>query len=82
METVPHALSLKNLSKGRLAHIATIDETGSLSGERLRELGFAEGMKIEVLHTGILGGPMIVKVGAMRVALRRGDAALVEVFGS
>lgn len=48
--------------------------------ERLRELGFIEDIEVELLHQSPFGGdPLAVRVGAMTVALRRSEAALVEV---
>lgn len=47
---------------------------------RLLELGFVEGAMIEVLHEGLFGGdPIAVRVDDLRVALRRHEAASIEV---
>ncbi len=47
---------------------------------RLLELGFVEGAAIEVLHQGLFGrDPMAVRLDDMRVALRRHEAASIEV---
>lgn len=47
---------------------------------RLLELGFVEGAAIEVLHEGLFGGdPIAVRVDDLRVALRRHEAASIEV---
>ena len=63
-------------------HIAAID-WGSLSpaeGRRLRELGFDEGMAIQLLHQGPFGrDPLAVRVGRMTVAVRRAQAACIEI---
>lgn len=48
--------------------------------ERLRELGFEEGLPFEIMHQAPMGrDPMAVRVGAMTVALRRSDANLILV---
>ena len=59
------------------AHDAVAD--GGLAGEelerRLLEFGFVEGAGFELLHEGAVGrDPIAVRLGDMRVALRRRDA--------
>ena len=47
---------------------------------RLRELGFVAGEQVQVLARGPLGGePLLVQVGYTRFALRRSEAARVQV---
>ena len=47
---------------------------------RLRELGFVGGEEVVVLATGPIGGePLLVQVGYTRFALRRAEAARVQV---
>lgn len=46
---------------------------------RLRELGFDEGVSIELVHRLPLGGPIVVRVGSMDVALRPSEARHVRV---
>jgi ferrous iron transport protein A len=47
---------------------------------RLRELGFDEGVSVEVLHRASLGsGPIACRIGRMTVALRRAVAGAVHV---
>ncbi|EGI54302.1 feoA domain protein [Sphingomonas sp. S17] len=47
---------------------------------RLRELGFDEGVGVEVLHRATLGGgPIACRIGRMTVALRRRVAASIRV---
>ncbi|GGB38491.1 hypothetical protein GCM10011380_29890 [Sphingomonas metalli] len=47
---------------------------------RLRELGFDEGVGVEVLHRARLGsGPIACRIGRMTVALRRTVAAAISV---
>lgn len=48
--------------------------------EQLREMGFAEGLAVAVLHQNPFGkDPIAVRVGAMTIALRRRQANLVQV---
>lgn len=47
---------------------------------RLLEIGFVEGAKVEILHTGLIGGdPLAIRLDDMRVALRRREADAVMV---
>ncbi|MBB6227134.1 ferrous iron transport protein A [Polymorphobacter multimanifer] len=64
------------------ALISAIDRAGidPDTARRLHELGFDEGVDVEVLHRAPFGGdPLAVRVGNMVVALRRAMAALIEV---
>lgn len=46
--------------------------------DRLLEIGFEEGLSVEVLHQGPFGrDPIAVKVGTMTVALRRMEAEAI-----
>lgn len=48
--------------------------------ERLREIGFDEGLPFELLHQGPFGrDPLAVQVDGMIVALRRAEASMVSV---
>ena len=47
---------------------------------RLRELGFVNGERVEVMASGpIAAEPLLVQVGFTRFALRRSEAARVRV---
>ncbi|MBB6366085.1 ferrous iron transport protein A [Xanthomonas sp. PPL139] len=47
---------------------------------RLRELGFVAGEQVQMLASGPIGGePLLVQVGYTRFALRRSEAARVQV---
>ena len=47
---------------------------------RLLELGFVEGARIEVLEEGLFGrDPIAVRLDDMRVAIRRREAAAIEI---
>lgn len=47
---------------------------------RLLELGFVEGASVEVLQEGLFGrDPMAVKLDDMRVAIRRREAAAIQI---
>jgi ferrous iron transport protein A len=80
--TVVPALDLVSLPRRQRATVAAIDWTRLAVPEarRLRELGFDEGVPVEVLHRASLGsGPIACRIGRMTVALRRGVAGAVHV---
>lgn len=46
--------------------------------DRLLEIGFEEGLDVEVLHKGTFGGdPLAVKIGTITIALRKMEAAAI-----
>ena len=73
--------TLLTLKRGERARIASIDAAGDESAaHRLCEMGFDDGVEIELLHRGPVGGdPLAVRVGSMTVALRKALAARISV---
>ena len=70
--------------RGRVDAIHVTDGAHGLSAaeleRRLLELGFVEGVEVEVLHEGPLGGdPIAVRVSDTTIALRRREAMAVLV---
>ena len=63
------------------ATIATIGCCGDgRCAARMREMGFDEGVEVEVLHRAPFGGdPVAVRVGGATIAIRRAQAALIEL---
>ncbi|MBL4787495.1 MAG: ferrous iron transport protein A [Kordiimonadaceae bacterium] len=56
------------------------DQTTADMIDRLREIGFGEGLKVELLHQSLFGkDPIAVRVGTMTVALRRKEANLIKI---
>ena len=74
-------MRLDQLPLRQESRITSIDWDGlsPREAQRLRELGFDDGVAIEALHRGALKGPLACRVGRMIVALRRGVAASVIV---
>ncbi|MBB4618303.1 FeoA family protein [Sphingomonas abaci] len=73
---------LATFPRRRNATVSTIDWTRLAPPEarRLRELGFDEGVEVQVLHRATLGGgPIACRIGRMTVALRRAVAASIHV---
>jgi ferrous iron transport protein A len=74
--------SLETLPRRQHGVVAAIDWTKLAGPEarRLRELGFDEGVDVEVLHRAALGrGPIACRIGRMTVALRRAVAGAIQV---
>ncbi|WP_407073342.1 ferrous iron transport protein A [Sphingomonas sp. LaA6.9] len=81
-----NTVRLDQLPLRQTARIAEIDWNMLAPNEarRLRELGFGEGVAVEVRHhSGLFRtGPIACKVGRMTVALRRSHAAAILVTTS
>ena len=80
--SVTKAISLETLPRRQHAIVAAIEWTRLAAPEarRLRELGFDEGVDVEVLHRARLGGgPIACRIGRMTVALRRAVAGAIHV---
>ncbi|MGA9658896.1 MAG: FeoA domain-containing protein [Asticcacaulis sp.] len=59
--------------------VADITE-GDLISLRLRELGFVDGEPVTIVGRGPVGAdPLLVQIGFTRFALRRSEAARVQV---
>lgn len=74
-------IRIDQLSPGHPATISAIDRDGcdAATWQRLHEMGFDEGVDVELLHRAPFGGPIAVLVGNMTVALRPAQAALITV---
>ena len=75
-------VAIERLTPGQLATITGIDRAGldPETARRLHELGFDEGVDVELLHRAPFGGdPLAIRVGNMVVAVRRSMAALIEI---
>ena len=75
-------LSLDQLPFRRPATVTGIDWTRLSEGDaqRLRNLGFDEGVRIEALHGAPFGrDPLAIRVGRMTVAMRRAQARAISV---
>jgi len=72
---------IDQLPAGVPAIITAIDRStcGDRVWQRLHEMGFDEGVDVEVLHKAPLGDPIALRVGNMTIAIRRAEARLVSV---
>lgn len=74
--------TILDLRRGERAVIARIAGVGDdeITVRRLHEMGFDDGVEIELLHLGPVGGdPLALRVGTMVVGLRRRLAAMIAV---
>lgn len=73
-------VELNTLSFGQLGRVAGFSSADSELETKLREIGFAEGDEVEVLHRGPFGGtPISIRLARTIIALRRKEAAAVLV---
>ena len=73
-------MNLRGLSKGSHARITGFDSTDQDLKTRLREIGFAEGDRVEILHYGLFGrNPMSVRLNGALIAMRKSEAEAVLV---
>ncbi len=80
MDTGSLTLGLDRLAKGRVGRVAGFAAGDQKLVAKLREIGFAEGDEVELLGKGWLGGaPLSIRLNRTVIALRKGEAALVQV---
>lgn len=73
-------MTLDQLPKKILARVVGFSEQQADIVMRLREIGFAENDNVQVCHFGLFGrNPMTVNLNGALIALRRAEAALIEV---
>lgn len=76
------SLRLSQLANGIAARVKAVEPTsaGDSIASRLMELGFVAGETVRVLAAGPMGRePLLVQIGYTRFALRRAEAARVEI---
>ena len=79
-------MTLDKLAKGEIVHIsgfqcsANGEEPEARIVAKLREIGFAEGDEVELLHKGaVFGTPLSFRLNRTIIALRRREAALINI---
>lgn len=75
-------MRIEDLTPGEIALIVAIDRDGvdPANARQLHEMGFDEGVDVELLHRAPFGGdPIVLRVGNMGVALRKRLARMVIV---
>ena len=76
-------MRLSELAKGATAVIQEVEDVNPSDpiSSRLRELGFVRGEPVRIVAQGPIGGdPLLVQIGFTRFALRRAEAARVQVI--
>ena len=79
---IARSLNLETLPRrqGAMVHHVDWAQLAEPEARRLRELGFDEGVQVEVLHRSSFGrGPIACRIGRMTVALRRAVAVTIHV---
>jgi ferrous iron transport protein A len=74
---------LSELAKGATAVIHDVEDSqpNDPIARRLRDLGFVRGEPVRIVAQGPIGGdPLLVEIGFTRFALRRTEAARVQVI--
>lgn len=73
-------MNLTQLSKGKIARITDVIGADSVVCAKLREIGFAEGDEVEIMHYGPIGRmPICVRLNQTLIALRPTEALNIEV---
>jgi ferrous iron transport protein A len=80
MDTGSLLLGLDRLPRGVTGRVAGFGPGDDKLIAKLREIGFAEGDEVELLAKGWLGGaPLSFRLNRTVIALRKSEAALVQV---
>lgn len=74
--TAPHTLA--QLKPGEKAVVRKVGGGGSLR-RRLMDMGMVSGIEVEMLKVAPLGDPVQYRLRGYCLALRRSEAALIEV---
>ena len=75
-------MTLTELPRRTPAIVESVEDHGPNDNiaRRLRELGFVNGERVEIVAKGLMGAePLLVQVGFTRFALRRAEAARVQL---
>ena len=78
-------MNLLNLPVGQqgTVHLVRDAQPNDAIARRLRELGFVPGESLRLVTRAPFGGdPLLVQVGYTRFALRRSEAARIELEGA
>jgi len=71
-------VSLASLAPGHAARVISVD--GSCrQGERMLDLGFIPGTRVEILKRAPLGDPVVYGLRGYRICLRASEAGLIHV---
>ncbi len=73
-------MNLRDLPKAQPARVSGFQTPDAALETRLREIGFAEGDRVECLQRGLIGGnPIMIKLNGALIAMRKREAQAVLV---
>lgn len=73
-------MTLRDLPKSQTAYVDGFITDEPELVTRLREIGFAEGDRVETLHFGLFGrNPMTVRLNGALIAMRKNEAMAVNL---
>lgn len=73
-------MTIRDLQRRQIAHVSGFNSGDPALETRLREIGFAEGDRVELMHWGLFGrNPITVKLNGTLIAMRKTEAAAVEI---
>ncbi|MBQ6297350.1 MAG: ferrous iron transport protein A [Selenomonadaceae bacterium] len=70
-------MTLKETKSGMVVRIDSVGE--STLKQRLMTMGLIPGTRVEVLNSAPLGDPIAIRLRSYNLAIRRDDAAQIEV---
>lgn len=70
-------MTLKEAKSGMVVRIDSVGE--SALKQRLMTMGLIPGTRVEILNSAPLGDPIAIRLRSYNLALRRDDAAQIEV---
>ena len=70
-------LTLKDTKAGMVVRIDSIGESNLK--QRLMTMGLIPGTRVEILNSAPLGDPIAIRLRSYNLAMRRDDAAQIEV---
>lgn len=73
-------MTLEELARGQIARVTGFKSDDQGLEPKLREIGFAEDDEVEIVHFGpLMARPVCVRLNRTLIALRRYEAAAIEV---
>ncbi len=80
-EMIQTPITLEQLPNQKCANICGFVGANVALVEKLREIGFAEGDEVEILHRGVFGGsPLCLRLNRSLIALRTCEASQIQVI--
>ena len=74
------AMTLNELKQNIAARVTGFQTSDDDLETRLREIGFAEGDDVQLMHVGFFGrNPISVKLNDALIALRKNEAAAITI---